>query len=220
MQYRVVSLPVFLCLLFVAVLPMAAVGQDEEASTALASNAETIDDNVVVDQKSLAELRRDAYKAEEEFYSVYNKLNDDKEYDVRCRYETPTGTRAKNHVCRARFVTNAYERHARRNRNSLSRVANQDADPILVEKTAKFQEKLETLIAVNPELQEALGRYNTALARFYGGTRGRGQQLKLRPLFARLYQSLKNTSTMPSVNLPQLASDVLEMTAITISSCG
>jgi hypothetical protein len=166
MQYRVESLPVFLCLLFLAALPMAAAGQDEEASTGSASNAETTDDNVVVGQKSLAELRRDAYHAEEDFYPVYNKLNDDREYSVRCRYETPTGTRVKNHVCRARFVTNAYERHARRNRNSLSRVANQDADPVFVEKTAMFQETMETLIAANPELQAALVRYNTALARF------------------------------------------------------
>ncbi len=167
MQYRAASLLVFLCLLFVAALPMAAVGQDEEASTGVASNDETIDDSVVVGQKSLAELRRDAFQAEEDFYSLYNKLNDDKEYDVRCFYEKQTGSRIKNHVCRARFVTKVYERHARRNRNDLSRVANQGADPVLAEKTAKYQEKMETLIAANPELQAALIRYNTARADFF-----------------------------------------------------
>ena len=42
--------------LFVAVLalPMAAVGQDEEASTSVAANDEAIDDIVVVGRKSLA----------------------------------------------------------------------------------------------------------------------------------------------------------------------
>ena len=46
--------------LFVAVLalPMAAVGQHEEASTVLASNDETIDDSVVVGQKSMAEMHQ------------------------------------------------------------------------------------------------------------------------------------------------------------------
>ena len=145
---------------------MVAVGQEEEASTGVASNDETIKDNVVVGQKSQADLRRDVFQAEEDFYSLYNKLNDDKEYDVRCFYERPTGTRVKNHVCRARFVTKAYERHARRNRNDLSRVANQDADPVLAEKTAKYQEKMETLIAANPALQAALVRYNTLRAQF------------------------------------------------------
>ena len=154
--------------LFVAVLalPMAALGQDEEASTGMASNDETIDDIVDVGQKSLAEWRRNVFQAEEEFYSVYNKLNDDKEYDVRCFYERPTGTRVKNHVCRAKFVTKAYARHAARNRNDLSRVANQDADSVLAEKTATYQEKLETLIDANPELQAALVRYNTLRAQF------------------------------------------------------
>jgi len=154
--------------LFVAVLalPMAAVGQDEEASTGVASNDETIEDIVGVGQKSLADLRRDVFQSEEDFYSLYNKLNDDKEYDVRCFYERPTGTRMKNHVCRAKFVTKAYSAHAARNRNDLTRVANQDANPVIAEKSAKFQEKLETLIAANPELQAALVRYNTARARF------------------------------------------------------
>ena len=149
--------------LFIAVLtlPMVAVGQDGQVSTGAASNDETIDDIVVVGQKSRSDLRREVFQAEEDFYAVYNKLNDDKEYDVRCFYETPTGTHQKNHVCRARFVTKAYERHARRNRNNLSSVANQDADPVLAEKTATYQQKLETLIATNPELQAALIHYNT-----------------------------------------------------------
>ncbi len=154
--------------LFVAVLalPLAVAGQDEKASTAVASNDATIDEVVVVGQKSIAKLRRDVFRAEEDFYSVYNKLNDEKEYDVRCFYETPTGTHLKNHVCRARFVTKAFSAHAARSGNRLTRVANQNANPALVEKTAKFQEKLETLIAANPELQAALVQYNTLRIQF------------------------------------------------------
>jgi hypothetical protein len=145
---------------------MAAVGQDEEASTGMASNNETIEDIVVVGQKSMTSLRREVFQAEEDFYSLYNELNDDREYDVSCFYERATGTNIKNHVCRARFVTKAYSAHAARNRNDVTRVANQDANPVMAEKTAKFQEKLETLVAANPDLQAALIRYNTARAVF------------------------------------------------------
>ena len=154
--------------LFVALLalPLVAVGQDEEPPNGVASNDETIEDNVVVSQKSKGELRRDVFEAEEEFYSVFNKLNDDKDFDVRCRYEKATGTNIKNHVCRARFVTKAFERHARRNRNDLSRAANQSADPILEAKTVEYQEKMEELMAANPELQAAFDRYNTARVLF------------------------------------------------------
>jgi hypothetical protein len=150
--------------LFFAVfaLPMAAIGQDEQAS-----NDEAIEDIVVVGQKSMGHLRREVYQAEEAFYSLYNDLNDDRDYDVNCFYEKPTGTNIKNHVCRARFISEAYSAHAARNRNDMTRMANQDANPALVQKTAKFQEKLETLIASDPELQAALIRYNTARAVFF-----------------------------------------------------
>jgi hypothetical protein len=37
----------------------------------------------------------------------------------------------------------------------------------LAQKTAKFQEKLETLVAANPDLQAALVRYNTARTVFF-----------------------------------------------------
>jgi len=155
--------------LFVAVLalPMAAVGQP--ASTGTAANDEAIDTIVVVGQKSLSQLRKEVFEAEEDFYSVFNKLNDEKDYDVRCFYEKATGTHIKNHVCRARFVTKAFERHARRNRNNMSSVANQSADPVLAEKTIKYQEKVETLISDSPELQAAFVRYNTRRADFFAG---------------------------------------------------
>jgi len=152
--------------LFVAVLalPMAAVGQP--ASTGAASKTAAIDNIVVVGEKSLAELRREVVRAEEDFYSVFNKLNDEKDYNVRCFYESPTGTHMKNHVCRARFVTKAYSQHASRSGNKISRVANQDGNPAFIEKTAKYEQKMQTLIAANPELLAALVEYDSARTRF------------------------------------------------------
>jgi len=134
---------------------------------ALAQDTAPADEIVVVSKKSLSQLRRETYEAEEDFYAIYNKLNDEKEYDVRCRYEKATGTNIKNHVCRAQFVTKAFERHARRNRNNLSSVANQTADPVLEEKMQIYQKKMETLMAGSPELQEAFSRYNSARVEFF-----------------------------------------------------
>lgn len=147
----------------VLALPMAAVGQDAEVTYTAASNAGTIDD---ISQKSLSALRKETYQSEEDFYSVYNNLIDDKDYKVRCFYERPTGTRVKNHVCRANFVTNSFRSHAANNRNDISRTANQKANPALAKKTATYQEMLQSLIATDPELQAALIRYDTARSRF------------------------------------------------------
>ena len=100
-----------LALLFtVLALPLAAAGEN----TAEAANDEVIDDIVVVGQKSLSALRRDVFEAEEDFYSVFNRFNDESDYNVRCFYEKATGTHIKNHVCRARFVTKAFSSHAAR----------------------------------------------------------------------------------------------------------
>ena len=137
-------------------LPLAAFGQDDGA----------IDDIVVVGEKSASQLRKEVFETEEDFYALYNKYNDISEYDVRCFYETPTGTRIKNHVCRAKFVSDAYSKHAARNRNDVTRIANQDSNPEFARKTAEFQQQLETLINANPDLAEALIRYNTARAAF------------------------------------------------------
>jgi len=147
-------------------LPLLASAQDAGDSIQMASNEQAVDNIVVMGKKSLSEMRREVYEAEEEFYSVYNTLNDDKDYHVRCYYEKQTGTRFKNHICRARFVSKAYSSHATRNRNDLTRVANQDSKSVLAKQTAIYQEKLETLIADNPELQAALIRYNTLRSEF------------------------------------------------------
>lgn len=129
-------------------LPMAAVAQDEEPG----------DEIVVASQKSRAALERDLVDAEDDFYSLYSKLNDDNEYDVRCYYESPTGVRKKIHVCRPVFFSKA------RNRENKNRPIDPNTDPVIADKLVTLQEKLETLVAANPELQAAMVRYNKARA--------------------------------------------------------
>ena len=153
--------------LFIAVLALPMVALGEGVSTGVASNNEAIDNIVVVGHKSISEMRKDVFEAEEDFYAVFNKLNDEKDFTVRCNYEKATGTHIKNHVCRARFVTKAFSKHAARNGNDLSRVANQGSDPAFAEKTARYHEKVETLVAANPELLTAFLRYNDKRAQFF-----------------------------------------------------
>lgn len=121
---------------------------------------------VVVGNKSISTLRKEVYQAEEDFYNLYNSLNDDPDFDVKCYYETATGTHVKNHVCRANFVAASYAKHAGRNGNDLSRVAAQ-TDPALTEKTAIFEEKLSNLVNTNAELQAAFLSYNEARTTFF-----------------------------------------------------
>ena len=141
---------------FALVLPNAAFGQDEEA----------IDNIVVSGEKSLSTLRRDFVKAEGDFYSLYSKLNDDNEFDVRCRHETPTGQRTRVQVCKPVFFAKA------RNREDKNRRIDPKTDKVLADKLVILQEKMETLVAANPDLQAAMLRYNTARAELIAHSEG------------------------------------------------
>lgn len=138
--------------LFVAafVLPMTAVGQDEEASG----------ENVVAaSQKSAGELRRDLWKAEKDFFAMYNKLNDDNLYDVRCSKEVPTGSVIKTQTCRPKFLSRALKD------GKIKKDADLQSDPEVANNIATFRKNMDSLIATNPELRSAAIALNEAQAR-------------------------------------------------------
>ena len=149
-----------LSLFAVLALPMVAAGQNNTASTTNASDDAAIEKFAAAGQKSAAELRREYWQSEEDFYSLFSKLNDDNLYDVRCIHEAPIGSRIKNQVCRPVFLTRAL------NRGEISSVTNLDTDPVIADKMAKFRKKLDTLISANPELQAAAVKYGTARAQY------------------------------------------------------
>lgn len=129
--------------------PTSFAGQDDEA----------IDNIVVTGQKSVGELRRELERAERDFYALYNKLNDDNDYDVRCYYESPTGVRKKYQVCRPIFFSKA------RNREVKTRPIDAQTDPVIAKKLVELRDRMESLAVAYPELQAALVRYETARTR-------------------------------------------------------
>jgi hypothetical protein len=147
-------------LLALLALPLVAAGQDNEDSTAAAANDEVIDNIVVAAQKSTAELRQDLWDSEDDFYTLYNKLNDDSLYDVRCSFVAPTGSRIKNQVCHPVFLKQAMAN------GQISRVTNLNANPVIAGKMARFRDKLDTLLATNTELQAAAVTFSEARTRY------------------------------------------------------
>ena len=131
------------------VLPMAAVGQDEGV----------VENIVVASQKSPGDLRRDVSRSEKDFYSIYNRLNDDSLYDVYCTREAPTGSVIKSQVCRPKFLARAIKE------GKVNYATDLDANPIIAGNIATFRKNLETLVAANPELQTAAATLNLTNAR-------------------------------------------------------
>jgi hypothetical protein len=147
-------------LVAVLALPMAAVGQDEEESIKVASADGAIENIVVTGEKSWGELRRELWQVEDDFYSLYNKLNDSAAYDVHCAREAPTGSRIKQQVCRPEFLVRAL------NRGDIISKTSMKTSSAIAGKMENFREILDTLMAANPELQSAADTYGTARARF------------------------------------------------------
>lgn len=135
-------------LLLVAVLamPAAVTAKDENSSANL----------VVASNKSPEDLRRDVWRAEKDFYSLYNKLNDESLYDVRCAHEAPTGSVIKEQVCRPKFLSRAIKEGKVRSAADLT------GDTAIGRKMTTYRENISSLVAANPELQAAVATLNKA----------------------------------------------------------
>ena len=137
-------------------------GQQDEALERGDAANEVIDEIVVFGEKSMPQLRREVYRAEENFFEMFNALNDDDEFDVRCFYETPTGTKIRQHVCRAEFVSDAYGAELMLLKSLGPKYPIQDPALVVARKSKEFEKRLLELVFANPELQTALSRYRTA----------------------------------------------------------
>src|SRR5690606_12083183 len=70
-------------------------------------------EEVVVRGQPLSELRTALEMARVRVYDLFNDLNSDDAFDVRCRHEAATGTRMRQHICRPQFkddISNASAR--------------------------------------------------------------------------------------------------------------
>ena len=142
----------------VLVLPTAALGQDEDVSTEVSPNGEATETIRVASNKSPGALRRDLWRAEKKFYSLYNKLNDDSLYDVSCTKDAPTGSVIPVQTCRPEFLDRAIRE------GEIKSGSNPNADPDLARKIATFRENMAVLISENPDLQSAVATLNSAHA--------------------------------------------------------
>src|SRR5690349_6707097 len=57
------------------------------------------------------ELRQRIVEAEDRFYSRYNEINDEDEFDVNCIVVASTGTNLKHRICRPVFEERVIQEH-------------------------------------------------------------------------------------------------------------
>ena len=146
---------------FALVLALAPVGMSQTANfeDSETESSESIEEIIVYGEKSIGDLRRDVYEAQENFFELFNSLNLDHEYDVNCYYEAPTGTRIRNHVCKANFVVEATSVQYVELRTSGPRYPTLPSEHVIPRKKKILRQKIEALVAQHPELLQALMEY-------------------------------------------------------------
>jgi len=122
-------------------------------------SSESIEEIVVYGDKPLGALRRDVYKSEENFFDLFNSLNQDFEYDVNCYYEVPSFTHIRHHVCRANFVVEATSVQYVEIRTRGPRYPTVPPELVIAKKKKILRQKMEALVAEHPELLQALTEY-------------------------------------------------------------
>ena len=118
---------------------------------------ETIEEVIVRGSKSLWKLKFEMYKAEDAIYDLYNSLNTDDQFDIRCYKEVPTGSKIPRRVCRTKFYG---KRHAEETQRMMR--GEPYIDPVFeIEKMKKriLADMTEKALE-HPELLKAIVRYN------------------------------------------------------------
>lgn len=62
-------------------------------------------EQIVIDDFTVPQLRAEIEKIQAEFYRVFNALNDDDEFDIVCQKFIPTGSNISQVGCEPKFVT-------------------------------------------------------------------------------------------------------------------
>ena len=128
------------------------------SQTAPSETSEPIEEITVYGDKPIHALRREVYRAEENFFDVFSSINEDDDYDVRCFYEVPSFTHIRRHVCRAKFVIDATSRESAAFLGQVGAMS-QPATFEIERKKERLRELMETMIAEHPELLQALIEY-------------------------------------------------------------
>ncbi len=118
-------------------------------------------------REKLSAMRAEMVKLEDQFYSQYNKLNSDHQYDMKCTMQAPTGSNLKARVCRPVFANTALEAETRA---FLGGDTAPPANMVIAEKQPDFDKNMLSVINQHAELRKLI-REREALEKRYEAER-------------------------------------------------
>ncbi len=164
---------------------LATLGQVVLAQDETVEASEDMEEIVVYGEKSQIVLRNELYRAQEDFFDVFNSLNSRDEFDIGCDFLTPLGERRRYHVCAPKFAVKAEADASARFLLSLQLASAQKEAPDFdaarstafpYDAQARRKEKqmwseMETLLSEQPAMREALTKVTEAKDRYESARR-------------------------------------------------
>ena len=142
----------------VLILALAPVGmcQTTPEQESEPGSSDTLEEIIVYGDKSIIQLRREFYRAEADFFAVFNSLNSNDEFDVRCEYVTFLGSRRKYRLCQPKFARKAEARATQEMLTSGAMLYTSHVNrKELKEMDELLWQEMSALILRNMELQKA-----------------------------------------------------------------
>ncbi len=118
-------------------------------------------------RESLSHLRAEIVRLEDDFYSKYNQLNADKQYDIECGRIAPTGSVLKRRDC---VPYSSIGRPQTKPRRSSATITAVPASSVILLKWPDFEKTLVKAIQTHPELQQ-LSASHAAMQKHYAMVR-------------------------------------------------
>lgn len=128
-------------------------GQSAPGAHAEDAEAEEIEEITVYGQKPLLGLRWQMQRAEKTFYDVFNELNSNDDFDVKCEHKTQTGSRLTEYACTPRFVRVHQSQLNKQRLYGGLYIPEKKMD--IAGKQGQMREELVALIETHPELLKA-----------------------------------------------------------------
>jgi hypothetical protein len=153
----VVNVTRFFLASVVLMLAMPQAGLSEVTSSQVINDEaiEALDEIVVFGEPPLRLLRDEVYAAEENFYELFNTLNNGRQFDVQCFYRKPVGSHIPRRMCEAYFVKNS----------SVGSFLGGGGVPhwaFIRHKTKQMLKEMAALVEEQPELHAALLEFEDA----------------------------------------------------------
>lgn len=136
--------------------------QTQTKRNTTANGREPMEEVTVIGQKQIFDLRMQVIQAEDHAYQIFDRLNNDDDYDVHCKLVANTGTHIKKRTCLPNFYFHVQASEKQSLYYAIGSTTDYAVGPsarnVWARKFPVFKAKVIKLAKENPEMMQAMTR--------------------------------------------------------------